>query len=197
MVLGTQSIEGIHHVYGKEHGEEILGQCRNKTFLRCDSQLTAEWIERQIGQVQFVVRQRSHSSGWSDGKRSSNVTESVTRRRESLVMASEILKLPPPAPGGEFGMINMVPDIGLYSSSYGFEELIGMMPVAKPGVPEFVERPLSHQRLLEWTAKDLKRLNLAAADTAKGQTDDSVQDLFQKFQKLDDADDDAPSSQRE
>jgi hypothetical protein len=163
LVLAAQSVEGLHHVYGKEHGEEVLGQMKNKIYLRVSSQLTAEWIERQIGQVQYLVEQINHGSGWSDGKRNTNTTVSHSRRRESLVMASEILNMPPPRPGTYFSAIHDMPDVGLFVNSVGFEQVIAGQPKPRADVPQFVERPAKHQKPAPWTQRDLQRLKLANA----------------------------------
>jgi type IV secretory pathway TraG/TraD family ATPase VirD4 len=160
LVLAIQSIEGMHHTYGREHAEEILGQMRNKSYLRVDSQYTAEWIEKQIGQVQYFVEQIGRQSGWSDGKRNTSRSVSHSRRRESLVMASEILQMQPPRAGTVFRAIHDVPDIGLFVNSVPFEEMIAAQPKANSGVPVFIRRPVKHQSLEPWTRDDLKRLDL-------------------------------------
>lgn len=160
LVLAIQSIEGMHHTFGRDHAEEILGQLRNKSYLRVDSQYTAEWIEKQLGQVQYFVEQTSHTGGWSDGKRNTSRTVNHSRRRESLVMASEILKMQPPRPGTRFDAIHDVPDLGLFVNSVPFEQMIAAQPKPNPGVPEFVGRPVKHQSLPSWTERDLKRLRL-------------------------------------
>lgn len=166
LVLGLQAIEGFHEVYGEKLGNEILGQCRNKTFLRTDSAATARWVEEHFGQVQFFVEQVSRSSGGSGAQHQSSTTVSHSRRRESLILASEIMKLPPPRPGGVFTLLNDVPSLGCFVSTCGFEELIGAVPQSKPDVPAFIERPRRCQRLADWTARDLKRLKFEAPPMA-------------------------------
>ena len=100
VTLGSQSIEGFAEVYGDKVAAEILGQLRSKIFLRCDSFHTAKWIEDHIGQVQYLVESvstnSSRTSGGSAGgsSRTSGTTRSVSRRRESLIPASEVMSLP-------------------------------------------------------------------------------------------------------
>src|SRR5262249_54922479 len=43
LVLGTQDVEGLHAVWGKEHAEELLGMCAIRAFLRTESAKTAHW----------------------------------------------------------------------------------------------------------------------------------------------------------
>ena len=55
VLLGIQSIEGILQIYGEHTGEDLLGQCAYKTFLRAGSPRTARWIEDYFGRVPFVT----------------------------------------------------------------------------------------------------------------------------------------------
>lgn len=183
LVVGSQSIEGIHQVYGEKLGNEILGQLRGKTFLRTDSHTTASWIESHIGQVQYLVEQISHSTGYSDGKTNRSTSVSHSRRRESLIFGSEIMKMATPKPGGVFNLVNDLPSLGgCFVTTYGFEQLIGGLTPPKPGVAAFVERDVQHQVLREWTAKDFKRLKFPAALAAPPAADLEVAELFTKIE---------------
>ena len=155
VTLGSQSIEGLQEVYGEKAAAEILGQLRTKIFLRCDSAHTAKWIEDHIGQVQYLVESvstnTSRSSGGSPGGSSytSGSTRAISRRRESLILASEVMKLPPPVPGGVFSLICDVPSLGgIYLGRYLFEDLISRLPASDPKVKSFSPRPKSDQILL-------------------------------------------------
>lgn len=179
LVVGSQSIEGLQEVYGEKGAAEILGQLRSKTFLRTDSQTTAKWIEDHFGQVQYVVEQICHGSSIHDGKRTSTRTVNHSRRRESLILASEVMKLPTPKPGGVFTLLNDLPSVGgCFFTHYGFESLIAAQPVGMEDIQPFIERPTKHQRLLEWTAKDLRRLKLPPILATLPQPDMQAADLF-------------------
>jgi hypothetical protein len=161
LAIGSQSIEGLQKVYGKEESLEIVGQLRSKVFLRNDSEFSARWVQDHIGQVQYLVESVSHTSGSSDGKWSSSRSTSHSRRVQPLIFASEVMSLPTPKPGGSFVTINDLPSVGgCYFWHYGYEELVGAV-VGTPGrSPAFLERPREHQRLHDWTERDLKRLKL-------------------------------------
>ncbi len=161
LAIGSQSIEGLQKVYGKEESLEIVGQLRSKVFLRNDSEFSAKWVQEHIGQVQYFVENVSHTSGSSGGKWSSSSSTSHSRRVQPLIFASEVMSLPTPKPGGDFVLINDLPSVGgCFTSTYGFDELVKSISVPATKVPAFQERPTDHQRLLDWTDKDLKRLKL-------------------------------------
>lgn len=154
VTLGSQSIEGLQEVYGDKVAAEILGQLRSKIFLRCDSFHTAKWIEDHIGQVQYLVESvstnSSRTSGGSAGgsSRTSGTTRSVSRRRESLILASEVMSLPPPVPGGVFSLICDVPNLGgVFFARYDFDELIARIPAPDLNVRAFCPRPRTDQFL--------------------------------------------------
>ena len=148
LFVGTQSVEGVHEVYGTELGNELMGQLRSKVFLRNDSQVTAKWIEDHIGQVQYIVE--SISRTWTSSKNdfSRGATTNISRRRESLILASEIMKLAPPGPGGHFTLLNDLPCLGgVFFTHYRFEDLIARIPILTTKVAAFIERPKKDQLL--------------------------------------------------
>jgi hypothetical protein len=174
LAVGTQSIEGIQEVYGEKLAQEIIGQLRSKIFLRNDSQLSATWVQDHIGQIQYWVRNVSYGSSNTDGKFTHSTNTSYSRRREHLILASEIMSLPTPKPGGFFVLLNDIPCVGgCFFSRYSFEELIGAIPAPLATVPAFQERPPKEQILADWTPKDIKRLKLPSPATPL-----SVEDLF-------------------
>jgi hypothetical protein len=161
LAVGTQSIEGLQEVYGEKLAQEIIGQLRSKCFLRNDSHRSAKWVEDHIGVVQYWVEQIAHGTSYSKGGSGSSTTTSHSRRRESLILASEIMNLPTPKPGGHFTLVNDLPSVGgCFYSHYTFEQLVGAITKPDPNVPTFLERPKAQMRLLGWNAKDLKRLKL-------------------------------------
>ena len=158
-VAGTQSLEGIQAVYGKDEGQEVLGQFRSKTFLRNDSHVTANWISEHIGKVTYLVKKVSH--GTTYGKESSSsTTTSYERRTEPLILPSEIMSLPVPEPGGRFVLLNDLPSVGgIYFLHYRFESLVGAVPPGQSDLPTLLEFPVQQMNLLEWTLTDLQRLS--------------------------------------
>lgn len=166
LVVGIQSVEGWHHEYGKDNGEQILGQFRNRVYLRTDSASTAKWIEEAIGAVEFLVESVVYGTSHSGGKHGgSSRTRSVShsRRRESLILASDILRIPAPGPGGELKLIADLADIGLFQMTFDFDMLIGDLGAPDPNTPRFLERPPSDQCLTGFTPAQLRRLLPASA----------------------------------
>lgn len=161
LVIGIQSVEGWHDVYGRENGDQILGQFRNRVYLRTDSASTAKWIEEAIGQVEFMVESVTRGSSYSssaNGGRTSTVSVSHSRRRESLILASEILQIPPPGPGGQLRLIADLAQIGLFRMTFEFNHLITQLGPPDPNTPRFLERLPAEQTLLDFTPDRLRQL---------------------------------------
>lgn len=163
LVLGIQAVEGLYELYGQNGAHEVLAQMRHKTFLQCDSG-TAQWAEQHFGEVQWRVLSETYSRnhGGKDGP-SGSTSSSTARRRESALLASEVMQLPSAVPGGKVEMVNDVPMIGSYSCWNDFDWLLGELRPAHPNVPNSMERPGEQQQLKEWTEADRKRLGLPAA----------------------------------
>ena len=160
--LGLQSIEGFNAVYTEPVASEILGNCRNKSFLRTDSQTTANWIEKHFGQVEWLVEQVTHSSSNGKGGYSSGTSTSHTRRRESILMASEVMNYGPPNDTQPVVLFNDIPSIGCYVATIARDAFIENLRPANPAIPNVIEAPDKHQRLTDWQKSDAKRLKLPA-----------------------------------
>lgn len=166
LVIGIQSVEGWHHEYGRENGDQILGQFRNRIYLRTDSASTARWIEESIGAVEYLVRTetRGHSSGGGPkGGTTINTSVSHSRRRESLILASEILRIPPPGPGGQLPLIADLAEIGLFRMTVDFDVVIRSLGAPDPNTPRFIERAPVDQILGDFTPEQARRLLPASA----------------------------------
>jgi hypothetical protein len=166
LVIGIQSVEGWHDVYGRDNGDQILGQFRNRVYLRTDSASTAKWIEEAIGQIEYLVQSITYgrtSGGGSQGGTSRTRSISHSRRRESLILASEILRIPAPGPGGQLQLIADIADIGLFRMTFEFDDLIRNLGAPDPNTPRFLERPPADQTLADFTPEQGRRLLPAAA----------------------------------
>ncbi len=166
LVIGIQSVEGWHHEYGRENGDQILGQFRNRLYLRTDSASTAKWIEEAIGQIEYHVQSITYgrtSGGGSKGGTSRSRTVAHTHRRESLILASEILRIPAPGPGGQLQLIADIADIGLFRMTFEFDDLIRNLGAPDPNTPRFLERPPADQTLADFSPEQVRRLLPAVA----------------------------------
>lgn len=76
-VLGFQSIEGLHHVYGDKAADELLGQCGNKAILRLDSPQAMNWASRYFADVEYL--KKTSTTGWSQSPQGWTNSGSVSR----------------------------------------------------------------------------------------------------------------------
>ena len=149
-------------VYTEPVASEILGNCRNKTFLRTDSQTTANWIEKHFGQVEWLVENITHTCSNGKGGYSSGTSTSHRRHRENVFMASEMMNYGPPNETQPVVLFNDIPSIGSYVASISRDAFIENLRPANPAIPNVVEAPDKHQRITDWQKSDAKRLKLPA-----------------------------------
>lgn len=136
LFLISQTLEGLHRVYGKEAAESILSDCPYKAFFRSDSLQTAQWVQNLVGQ-QEIWETQWQASYSAQGV---NVTRNRQRKLEHPVLSSDLRKLPKPTlDAGLTGMF--------LSEEYGDEpwktlpshELTQLIPPTA----EFSTRPLT------------------------------------------------------
>ena len=93
VVLGFQSISQLRLVYGDAEANTIIENCGNKLILRCESSErggSADFAVRLIGDRLVKWNQYSVNTGIdADGG-----SVSTQEKRETAVMASEIMQLP-------------------------------------------------------------------------------------------------------
>src|SRR5262249_19638228 len=86
MVVASQGVEGLFHVYGEQIAREILGQCVNQAVMRVVSPATARYAADLFGQVEFLEEHRSRHIG-ADGSTSTTIAEQSVVR--DAVLAGE------------------------------------------------------------------------------------------------------------
>jgi hypothetical protein len=93
VVLGFQGRSQLETRYGHD-AEAMLSQPATKIFLGTTEPHAAKWIADTIGEVE-IERQRESRSAGSWGQRRDSTSLGLERQVEPLVMASEIMGLPP------------------------------------------------------------------------------------------------------
>lgn len=154
LVVAFQDIEGLREAAGERVANELVAQLSNKALLRAESDGTASWESKQIGQAEVLEHHTSDSSGF----RQSISAQRVVR---DAVLPSEFFNIPPSSP--ENGV-----------TGYFLSPHFGAQKVTIPGydiepvvVPEEVEehyaitlQPESSQWLTNWGLNDRERLSL-------------------------------------
>ncbi len=134
-VLAFQTFEGLCDVYGDKLAGEISGMAANKCFLRTDSEETARWASRIIGEAEYEQWTRSVGP---DGKDSRN--QQIVKK--DAVFPSQLLRLPL-ADRERFWSYCVTPSVGIYCGPTRFSHLL----CSKGSAPNFVPRPDSEQYL--------------------------------------------------
>ncbi|QDV43913.1 Coupling protein TraD [Stieleria neptunia] len=155
LVVAFQDIEGLREAAGERVANELVAQLSNKALLRAESDGTATWSSKQIGQAEVLEHHTSDSSGF----RQSVSAQRVVR---DAVLPSEFFNIPPSS--RENGV-----------TGYFLSPHFGAQKVTIPGhnidpvvVPEHVEQlyaitlqPESAQWLANWSPNDRERLGLS------------------------------------
>ena len=154
LALAFQDTEGLREAASPRLADELIAQMSNKAFLRQESEASATFCSKQLGQAEVLQYFASDNSG---------LTQSVSGQRvvRDAVLPSEFLQIPPSSPAngitGYFVSPGQVPyrgtipgqDVQPVVTSEDVERRYGM-----------VLRPETDQWLREWTPKDRERLSL-------------------------------------
>lgn len=180
VVLGCQEVEGVRAVYGREEGNEILGQCAHKIVLNVGSPETAQWAVGIFGEVDMEVE----TTGQSVGNHYS-ANESTKFERKSLFSTREFLAMPKINPSNGMSGYHKSPILETSEKLAGVPQVRRIAPwkhappqafswdkIAGTKTSGFGEddsplfttadaysaRPASSYTLYPWTAEELKEL---------------------------------------
>jgi hypothetical protein len=156
-VLGTQSIDVLYAIYGKDMAEAILATVSHLGLLRSAGPLTAKWQSDRLGDYEFDetnVTVTSHAGG----RPSVACARHVANRK--AVLPSEFLSLPATNPTNGLSGFYVSSFVGAWRSHLPGDYLSRELIAPDPTVPDFVPRPKGHEILLPWTVEDLRRLGL-------------------------------------
>jgi hypothetical protein len=118
VLLGAQTLSGLHAIYGKPRTEEILGDCTFKTFLQSSDPATAEWMSNVVGTIRY----------WEDDHSENDNGEgsATTKIQERRALNDSVFKFMPRADsGGEFHAVHVTPKGPIYTRSWA-EDVFAM-----------------------------------------------------------------------
>jgi hypothetical protein len=141
VIINFQDIDEMREVYGERIANALVAQCSLMAFLGQQSEETARWASRILGDYE------------------SEEGDKGLVKRESL-FASELLNLPHTTPANGLSGYYVSPYIGAYFSCLPGEWITANLCPKSKDVPDFVSRPAEHQYLKGWTPADLRRLGL-------------------------------------
>jgi hypothetical protein len=162
LVLGTQDVEGLQAVYGKEVADEILGMCALKAFLRTGSAKTAKWASDTVGEqerFEYHTNRTATVEGAYIAQESETKTEQLVKRE--AILPSEIMDLPPTDRRHGLTGYYLAPGIGAWKATLSPKYLAENLSPRDRRVPDTVRRPSSELHLEPWSAEEMKELGLA------------------------------------
>lgn len=156
VVLGFQDIQGVHEIYGEKLGNELVGQCGNKALLRIESDVTAEWASKAIGDQEKLEAQRSSSS--SGQGTSNNITYQIQKRAQ--VIPSQFMELPVTNHTNGLWGYYIIRSLGVYYSFYQPERLSQFLGTIDDNASNYIPRDIQYQSIEPWSEKDATHLHM-------------------------------------
>lgn len=156
LAVGFQSIKSLENVYNEKVAEAITGQFRHKAFLRLDSEPTAEWASKLIGDAE--IRRITEGTTMSKDGRNRTLTEQFQTIR--VIKASEFLSILPINQNIGQGMTGYYLGQKAYKHFYTLDFISQNLLPKSDKVSDFIKSPDSYQRLESWTDEDLRRLGI-------------------------------------
>lgn len=108
LVLAFQDIDGFREAAGTRIANEIIAQCSNKALLRMESDESARWASRLIGQYETLDLMQSNQGGLLGKGRS----ESEQSARRDTVLPSEFYLIPATNPQNGLSGYFLTPSTG-------------------------------------------------------------------------------------
>lgn len=156
LVLAFQDIEGFREAAGPRVAHEIIAQCSHKALLRMESDESATWASRVLGQYETLEIMRSDPAFLGRGG-----TRSEHVARKDAVLPSEFYAIPPS--GTESGLTGFFvsPESGAIRATLPSSRMQSVIPdISVEAEMCFVTRPDADQWLCPWIENDRKRLEL-------------------------------------
>lgn len=160
LVLAFQDIEGFREAAGPRIAHEIIAQCSHKALLRMESDESATWASRVLGQYETLEVMRSDPAFLGRGG-----TRSEHVARKDAVLPSEFYAIPPSEPESGLTGFFLSPESGAIRATLPGARMQSVIPCASTEVEmSFVTRSDADQWLCSWTDNDRKRLELERED---------------------------------
>lgn len=157
LVLAFQDIEGFREAAGPRIAHEIIAQCSNKALLRMESEESAGWASKLLGQYEVIETMRSDPV---HGIRGGTQTEHLARK--DAVLASEFYLIPPTSKSNGLTGYFVSPEDGAVQARISPKLLDSVADNDSPEYAcKFVSRPEADQTLRLWNVADEERLQLS------------------------------------
>ena len=139
IVIVIQTIEGFRATFGK-YADEIANMCGNKAFLQNDSQLTAEWAAKTIGDAEYQIWSQSRDRKSRDNP--SSISERI--HNHQAVLPSEIMRMHRANRRRFYGYF-VSPSVGCFGGKVKFSRILA----ERGNVADFIPRPPEDQYFSE------------------------------------------------
>jgi hypothetical protein len=160
LVLSFQDMEGFREAAGPRAAAEIVGQCSNKALLRMESDESASWAAKVLGQLETIELFRSHSTTGL-GLKSAGKNQSEQRVVKDAVLASEFYNIPVTDPENGLTGYFVTPTAGACRTVIPAPDIEKVVvQEAEESAEAIVFRAEADQWLRDWTPEDRKRLRL-------------------------------------
>ena len=159
LTLAFQDIEGLREAAGERLANELVAQMSNKAYLRMESDGSASFASKQLGQFESIEYFTADNSG---------LTQSVSGQRvlKDSVLPSEFLQIPPTNPKNGLTGYFVSPGRAPYRGTVSPGDV---QPVVVSEEKERILclklRPETDQWIRQWTRKDRERLSLETENT--------------------------------
>lgn len=163
LVLGFQDIEGFREAVGPRIANEIIAQCSNKALLRMESEESAAWASRVLGQYETL--DAMGSDGVDIMRRSRTVSESRIKRE--AVLPSEFYEILVTSPETGLTGYFVSPYLGAFRDTVPSKDIEPViLSEGQEAEHAIVPRPERDQWLRPWSVDDERRLLLEVRQDA-------------------------------
>ena len=158
IVLSFQDMEGFREAAGPRIANEIVAQCSNKALLRQESDESASWASKCLGQFETIEVFRSDgSNGTGLTAMSQNVSEQ--RVLKDTVLPSEFFGIPVTNRVNGLTGYFLSPTDGAYRFTISPVEIENVVVSARDEERHAIRyRPEADQWIRPWTDEDQRRL---------------------------------------
>jgi len=169
VAIGFQDIPGLYQVYKPNLAKEIIGACRNKTFLKIADPDTVQYASQTFDKQEVEITRYSRNWGLSRNlisgdTQSTGVSVNRTIHTRWVIPPAAFRQIKEANPQNGIGGYYSLADVqDPYYAAIPGEFVDQTLPKPNPSIPNIIERPPEHQILREWTLEDLQRLNLSDA----------------------------------
>lgn len=156
LVLAFQDVEGFREAAGLRVAHEIIAQCSHKALLRLESEESAAWASRLLGQYETLQVMHSDPALFQHGG-----TRSEHVARKDAVLPSEFYLIPPISPRNGLTGYFVSPNHGAMRATFSGKDVARVVvPDEMAGEASIVTRGDDEQGLQPWTNADRERLKL-------------------------------------